>query len=821
MSDLTPFPNGKPPRQLPVYASQVDASYAEPDDDGPGLGSYLTALRRHLWLVLLVSFVGLALSGYAVSRSEVLFSSKAVIQLPEERSVAPGGLAGLAATLTGGAGSLPSQVQVIRSRMLLGQVVDSLGLRVVREVSRVPRDLLRPTGVIDEVRVSDAATADRIHLEFAAAGVRVAAGGHRLEAAYGEPVEVGGVRFVVPTRPAAEEMTLFVLPRESAVSVLLEEVRVFNRDGTNILDVVITGYDPVITQRIANATARQYQLFSTGKAREQAEKRRVFVLNQLEMTEALLRQTQDELTEFRQREKLYSAKSKALMEQAGRSELDLRRAELEADRSVYQAMLARLARRQDWTAPELFRTVLTSPTVAENPMLMGFYEEWRVYQSQRDSLMAGPWGRSGTNPDIQRLDSLMARSQTNLLAATQSHLEALDARLAALHMVQARTDSTMDRIAITEPEELRLVLRMESITEAAKELRERFYSAGMAEAGTIEQVTFLDEALVGELAGTGPIRSLLLGLIFGLMLGSAGAIVLDGANRSIRRRDEVERLLRVPGLGVIPRLSPVAARSGNLRLPIRIWNGDRRAARRGGGAGLVTANEVHSLGAEAFRTVRTNLLFSQSLQSLRSIVVTSPAPGEGKTTTAANLAVTFAQQGLRVLLVDCDLRRPGVHSLFGLRREPGLSDVLLARGNPRNAIQETRVPGLSVLAAGRAPEVSATDLLSGEAIRSLIEELTPEFDLVLLDTPPVLVTANAAILTVIGTGYVGLVVGACLAETGNDVVCCDIDEGKIARLNAGEIPIYEPGLEPLVERNLERGPARFTTDVAAAVAEAR
>jgi capsular exopolysaccharide synthesis family protein len=207
----------------------------------------------------------------------------------------------------------------------------------------------------------------------------------------------------------------------------------------------------------------------------------------------------------------------------------------------------------------------------------------------------------------------------------------------------------------------------------------------------------------------------------------------------------MERHLRVPALAVIPPIAATSWRRTPLRLPLRA--GSANGAGRNGVAGeLVAATRVHSVGAEAYRTLRTNLQFSQAVANLRSVVVTSPSGGEGKTTTAANLAVTFAQQGSRVLLVDCDVRRPRVHGVFHRPKEPGLTDVLLGTVSVEEAIQQTTVPGLSIIAAGTLPSVSATDLLSGPVLRSLMTSLGADYELVILDAPPVLVAANAAVL---------------------------------------------------------------------------
>src|SRR5690606_21329289 len=101
--------------------------------------------------------------------------------------------------------------------------------------------------------------------------------------------------------------------------------------------------------------------------------------------------------------------------------------------------------------------------------------------------------------------------------------------------------------------------------------------------------------------------------------------------------------------------------------------------------------------SEAFRTLRTNLIFSQAIQSIRTLVITSSSPNEGKTTTAANLAVTFAQQGMRVLLVDCDLRKARMHNVFGVPREPGLTQAILGFNEVEEVVRPSGVPNLDVL----------------------------------------------------------------------------------------------------------------------------
>ncbi len=159
---------------------------------------------------------------------------------------------------------------------------------------------------------------------------------------------------------------------------------------------------------------------------------------------------------------------------------------------------------------------------------------------------------------------------------------------------------------------------------------------------------------------------------------------------------------------------------------------------------LITLTDPRSPVSEAYRTLRTNLSFYSLDNPLRSLVVTSPAPNEGKSTTIANLAVTIAQSGRRTILVDCDLRRPSLHDLFGLKAEPGFTDLVLA-DNMELPLQPTGVDNLWLLASGAKPPNPA-DLLGAKKVDQIIAQLQEEADMVLFDAPPVMAVTDAAVL---------------------------------------------------------------------------
>jgi non-specific protein-tyrosine kinase len=161
---------------------------------------------------------------------------------------------------------------------------------------------------------------------------------------------------------------------------------------------------------------------------------------------------------------------------------------------------------------------------------------------------------------------------------------------------------------------------------------------------------------------------------------------------------------------------------------------------------LITLSNPRSPISEAYRTLRTNLQFASLDKPLRTLLVTSAGPEEGKSTTLANLAVTIAQGESKVVLADCDLRRPSLHRLFGLLQQPGLTTMVLdeaAMGDP--PLQETAVPGLWLLASGTLPP-SPPDLLGSQRMNGVLEALKQRADIVLLDAPPVIGVSDAAIL---------------------------------------------------------------------------
>ena len=160
---------------------------------------------------------------------------------------------------------------------------------------------------------------------------------------------------------------------------------------------------------------------------------------------------------------------------------------------------------------------------------------------------------------------------------------------------------------------------------------------------------------------------------------------------------------------------------------------------------LIALRDPRSPAAEAYRTLRTNIRFSSLDRPLHTLLITSSSPNEGKSIALANLAITMAQAEQKVLLVDCDLHRPALHTLFSLPNEQGLTTLILEENDTALPLQATGVAGLSLLASGPLPPRPA-DILGSRRMQAVIERLRAEADIVLFDTPPVTAVTDAAIL---------------------------------------------------------------------------
>jgi capsular exopolysaccharide synthesis family protein len=233
-------------------------------------------------------------------------------------------------------------------------------------------------------------------------------------------------------------------------------------------------------------------------------------------------------------------------------------------------------------------------------------------------------------------------------------------------------------------------------------------------------------------------RNYELALLLGLGLGIGLALLLEHLDNTFKSPEDVKQL-GLPFLGMVPDVGKGA--KANVARP----------------SPLVHKNPESAV-AEAYRVLRTNLIFSSVSEQGRAVLVTSASPTEGKTTTTANLAESLAQNGSKVLIVDADLRRPTMHQNFGLPKAPGLSDLIVGKTQASQVIQATRTKGLQILTCGYIPP-NPTELLGSASMREIISALREHFDWVLIDSPPVLAMADTLVLGPLVDGVI-LVIGA-------------------------------------------------------------
>jgi polysaccharide biosynthesis transport protein len=730
-----------------------DLDFAGPSAFGPDdLGrpefdvrQLAATLRRNLWLVLAATAISTAIATYFVMSAVPQYGASASLRFQDERRMISGSVdaAAMDAALGRFTDPLLSQTEFLRSRSVIGEVVDREGLRLgvvsgplnrgILSTIRIPADAV-PDSMVVELR-PDGYSARSVNGDVApASGI------------YGQPVTVNGVTFAISTPPVQDgSAVLRVVDRDRAINNVTARVRIAPRERTNFIDVHYTSPDPAVAQRVVNSLANVFKDRSQSAAQEQSRRRREFVQARLVEIESVLGQAQTELSDFQRRELVFSSAGRFEAQQVTLHNLEVRREEYEADRRMFTTLRDVIGRSES-ASGESLRTVISSPGIVQNPVIGQLWQQLVRYEVARDSLRAS--GASSTNPDYERVVGLIASTETSLLGALQSHIQALEARIAAVDETRRRHAAELASMPVAQAEEARLVLEVQGIQRMAEQLRMEEQQARIAEAVEAGNVEVVDLAPLpaAPLSNRGGLK-IAVGLLLGLMIGSGGAVLREQLNTALRTRDDIEGQLQLPSLAVVPKVVPPDA-PRRLALPGRRANGKALATTNGRpytGADLIAHRHTHSPASEAYRSLRTNLIFSQVNQSIRMLVVTSSVPSEGKSTTASNLAISYAQQGMSVLLVDADLRKPRVHKIFRAAREPGLSEFVLGRLTVAEIARETEVPNLFIVTSGVQPPNPA-EMIGGSRMRAAADELIAAYDLVIFDTPPVLAATESAIM---------------------------------------------------------------------------
>jgi tyrosine-protein kinase Etk/Wzc len=233
------------------------------------------------------------------------------------------------------------------------------------------------------------------------------------------------------------------------------------------------------------------------------------------------------------------------------------------------------------------------------------------------------------------------------------------------------------------------------------------------------------------------VASIVTGSLVGLILGIGIVLLIAHADTTVHSPDDLEK----NGYTVLSAISPIdEAKLATLSVPGLVHKLGKVSPH------LVSYADPKSPVAESYRSLRTAIQFASIENQVRTILVTSSIPQEGKSTTSTNLAIVISQSGGRTLLVDCDLRRPIVHSIFGMGKEPGLVNALVGGVPLDEAIRETGIPNLSILSSGTIPP-NPSELLGSRRMRDMLEQLKDRFDTIVLDSPPVSAVTDAVILS--------------------------------------------------------------------------
>jgi capsular exopolysaccharide synthesis family protein len=437
--------------------------------------------------------------------------------------------------------------------------------------------------------------------------------------------------------------------------------------------------------------------------------------------------------------------------------------DLSADRlGTYSTQLqaAEAARKEleaDYNAARTTKDIWSIPQVQSDKTVQRLREKISDLEESRAALMVkytAEW------PEVKKIDEQIKRLKQDLdnvpreiLTSMRVRLEAAQKREADLRSSYFSERGQANQRSISETGLSDLNSRLETNKQLYNTYIQRQRELQVTSSDKGQNVT---QVLVArqphEPIGPPRARNIFIALLLSLGAGIGLAFLLDYLDDTLKSIEDVDRYIHLPTLALIPAPRPERAfLRGRHNLPLPV-PGD-------GSTALTLIEDVRSPIAESYRHLRTSLLLSSAGQPPRTVLVTSSQPSEGKTTTAVNIAMMLAQTGAEVLVLDCDLRRPRIHTHFGLANAKGVSNYLSGEMNVSELVQTyDKLPNLKVITSGPVPP-NAAELLGSEEMRKLLYVLSEKFTHIIIDSPPAISFTDASILSTLVDGVMLVVHG--------------------------------------------------------------
>jgi len=698
-----------------------------------------------------------------------VYESASSLRIDQERS----NVAVLDALSNLSSGSeIDTEMEELRSRSLAEDVVDSLDLQL--RVS-APRNMPRRE-LLTQIAVARTAPPNEIAVQQVENGVfevTDTAGGTR-RVGIAEPVELDGVRFALTSDAARyDEIRLEVSAFHETVRAFAERFTVTrpNRDADFIV-VRYEGPDSVLAREVPDAAARLFIARRNAVRKREALSTVAFLREQLDTLNVQLHGAENALRVFREGEQIVSPEAEARAQITHVIELRAQRDLIAIERDGLARLVEDVSAMPEALPEEAspYRRLIGFPTLLRNNAVSELLVTLAEIENERALLLRQ---RTLVDPDVQVLSARVREIEDQLTSFATTYLSSLDRQIIGF-------DRTLDGFAVElaqvprrDIEFARHLREAELLEEIATLLQTRLKEAEIAAAVEDPSVRVVDPAIVpDEPVWPKPMLSLLLSVVVGLSLGVGLAFGREHMDTTVRSREELQHVTGgVPVLGTIPRIAQVSPTNGGVGRGVRTEALQSR---------LVAGRDPRSPASEAYRSLRTNITFSRPEQTPRTLVFTSPTPGDGKSTSATNLAITLAQQELRVLLVDADMRRGVLHEVFTIGREPGLSNVLLGSLPVEKARQRVDIGSgvmLDVLAMGTVPPNPA-ELLGSTRMQQLVDHLEKQYDTVIFDAPPLTAVTDAALL---GTHADGVILVARAGATDRGAVTFAMEQLEAVR----------------------------------------